>query len=97
MNWEIESNDVIACPDEVKIVLRDCGLGCCSVEEEFNLFKETWLLLHIFWLDCCCGCEGLDCGSHNLVFEKRAGSHEASESIELHDSTYVIVMRNLNN
>jgi hypothetical protein len=48
-NGDGESDDVIAGTDKFKIVLADTSLGCGSVEEEFDLLKETG-----FGFVCCC-------------------------------------------
>ena len=51
-NWNGESDDVIAGTDEFKIVLADTSLWGGSVEEKFDLLKETR-----FFVWCCSGIE----------------------------------------
>jgi hypothetical protein len=36
-----ESDDIVASTDEFEVVLADTSLRCGSVEEEFDLLKET--------------------------------------------------------
>ena len=40
----VESNDSVACLDQVQVLLADVCLGGSSVVEELNLFEESWLL-----------------------------------------------------
>jgi hypothetical protein len=48
-DWNVESDNCITSPNEVKVMLGNISLGCGSVEEEFDLFKETWLCFHFFY------------------------------------------------
>jgi hypothetical protein len=38
---DVEPNNSVTSFDQVKIVMRNSGLGCCSVEEELHLFQES--------------------------------------------------------
>ena len=40
----VESNDSVACLDQLQVLLGHVSLSCCSIEEEFNLFEEAGLL-----------------------------------------------------
>ncbi len=54
--WDVESNDSLACPNQVQPLWVNSGLGGAGLIEKLYLLKEAWLTIGIKSLTCLADC-----------------------------------------